>query len=238
MSTKKILVVDDEKLIVDSLRYSLRKEGYDVVVAHDGLEAIALARKEQPDLLVLDLMLPGIDGLEVCRTIRQESMLPIIMLTARSEEMDRVIGLEIGADDYLVKPFSFRELLARIRAALRRASYVAPAAEETLAIGALSLDQASHRVLRHGQEVELTRKEYDLLRLFMERAGRVIPRNEIIDAVWDTDWIGDTRTLDVHIRRLREKIEDTPSKPQYVQTVRGVGYRFATPEEVTSQTTP
>ncbi len=232
MGAKKILVVDDEKLIVDSLRYSLRKEGYDVVVAHDGLEAIALARQEQPDLLVLDLMLPGIDGLEVCRTIRQESMLPIIMLTARSEEMDRVIGLEIGADDYLVKPFSFRELLARIRAALRRASYVEPATEETLTIGALSLDQASHRVLRHGQEVELTRKEYDLLRLFMERAGRVIPRNEIIDAVWDTDWIGDTRTLDVHIRRLREKIEDTPSKPQYVQTVRGVGYRFATPEEV------
>ena len=232
MGAKKILVVDDEKLIVDSLRYSLRKEGYDVVVAHDGLEAIALARQEQPDLLVLDLMLPGIDGLEVCRTIRQESMLPIIMLTARSEEMDRVIGLEIGADDYLVKPFSFRELVARIRAALRRASYVEPATEETLTIGALSLDQASHRVLRHGQEVELTRKEYDLLRLFMERAGRVIPRNEIIDAVWDTDWIGDTRTLDVHIRRLREKIEDTPSKPQYVQTVRGVGYRFATPEEV------
>jgi DNA-binding response OmpR family regulator len=232
MSTKKILVVDDEKLIADSLRYSLRKEGYEVVVAHDGQEAIERARREDPDLIVLDLMLPGVDGLEVCRTIRQESIVPIIMLTARGEEMDRVIGLEIGADDYLVKPFSFRELLARIRAALRRASYAESPAEEVLVIGEISLDMASHRVLRSGQEVELTRKEYDLLQVLMENAGRVVARNDIIDRVWDTDWVGDTRTLDVHIRWLREKIEDNPSKPRYIQTVRGVGYRFATPEEI------
>lgn len=232
MSARKILVVDDEKLIVDSLRYSLRKEGYEVVVAHDGPEAIAQARDERPDLIVLDLMLPGIDGLEVCRTIRKESIVPIIMLTARGEELDRVIGLEIGADDYLVKPFSFRELLARIRAALRRASYAPASTDEVLTVGSISLDIASHRVLRDDREVELTRKEYDLLRALMEQAGRVIPRNEIIDLVWDTDWVGDTRTLDVHIRWLREKIEENPSKPRYVQTVRGVGYRFAAPEEI------
>ena len=232
MNTKKILVVDDEKLIVDSLRYSLRKEGYEVVIAHDGKEAIEQARKENPDLIVLDLMLPGVDGLEVCRTIRQESIVPIIMLTARGEEMDRVIGLEIGADDYLVKPFSFRELLARIRAALRRAGYAEPSAEEVLVIGDISLDRAGHRVLRGNREVELTRKEYDLLQVLMENAGRVVARNDIIDRVWDTDWVGDTRTLDVHIRWLREKIEDNPSKPRYIQTVRGVGYRFAAPEEI------
>jgi len=232
MNAKKILVVDDEKLIVDSLRYSLRKEGYEVVVAYEGPEAIAQVHSEKPDLIVLDLMLPGMDGWEVCRTIRQESTVPILMLTARGEEMDRVIGLEIGADDYLVKPFSFRELLARIRATLRRAGYVKPPETEMLTIGSITLDPASHRVLREGHEIELTRKEYDLLYVLMERAGRVIPRNEIIDLVWDTDWIGDTRTLDVHIRRLREKIEATPGKPRYVQTVRGVGYRFATPEDL------
>ncbi len=229
---QKILAVDDERLIVDSLKYGLQKEGYVVVAAYDGDQAIVKARDEKPDLILLDVQLPRKDGWAVLREIRQTSRVPIIMLTARGEEADKVLGLELGADDYLVKPFSMRELLARVRAALRRATEYAEPAAQPVKIGEIELDPASHRVMRGGKLLELTRKEYDLLSVLMLQAGKVIARNDLIDKVWQTDWMGDTRTLDVHIRWLREKIEKNPSAPQYIQTVRGVGYRFATAEEV------
>jgi len=229
---QKILAVDDERLIVDSIKYGLQKEGYVVVAAYDGEQAITKAHDEKPDLILLDVQLPKKDGWAALREIRQTSRAPIIMLTARGEEADKVLGLELGADDYLVKPFSMRELLARVRAALRRATeYVETPAHPTK-IGEIELDPASHRVMRNGELLELTRKEYDLLQYLMLNAGKVIARNDLIDKVWHTDWVGDTRTLDVHIRWLREKIEKNPSAPRYIQTVRGVGYRFATPDEV------
>ncbi len=229
---QKILVVDDERLIVDSVKYGLQKENYVVIVAYDGEQAITKAREENPDLILLDVQMPKRDGWAVLRQVRQFSRVPIIMLTARAEEADKVLGLELGADDYLIKPFSLRELLARVRAALRRATeYVEPAAHP-IKIGQVEIDPASHRVVNCGQPLELTRKEYDLLYALMVYAGKVIARNDLIDKVWQTDWVGDTRTLDVHIRWLREKIENDPSKPRYIQTVRGVGYRFATPDEV------
>ncbi len=229
---QKILVVDDERLIVDSVRYGLQKEGYAIVAAYDGDQAMAKVNEEKPDLVLLDVQLPKMDGWAVCRSIRQTSHVPIIMLTARAEEADKVLGLELGADDYLIKPFSMRELLARVRAALRRSTeYTEPAAQR-VKIGEVDLDPVSHRVMVRGKVLELTRKEYDLLQLLMLQAGKVIARNDLIDKVWATDWVGDTRTLDVHIRWLREKIEKEPGKPNYIQTVRGVGYRFATPDEV------
>lgn len=229
---QKILVVDDERLIVDSVKYGLQKESYVVIVAYDGEQAITKAREEKPDLILLDVQMPKQDGWAVLRQVRQFSRVPIIMLTARAEEADKVLGLELGADDYLIKPFSMRELLARVRAALRRATeYVEPAAR-SIKIGQVEIDPASRRVMNCGKTLELTRKEYDLLYALMMRAGKVIARNDLIDKVWQTDWVGDTRTLDVHIRWLREKIENDPSNPRYIQTVRGVGYRFATPDEV------
>jgi len=230
--SQKILVVDDERLIVDSVKYGLQKEGYAIVTAFDGEQAIAQVHAENPDLIVLDIQLPKKDGWAVCREIRFDSRVPIIMLTARSDEADKVLGLELGADDYLVKPFSIRELLARVRAALRRATEYAEPVTQSIEIGGVCFDSKSHRVTLCGNVLELTRKEYDLLEALMSRAGQVVKRNELIDKVWETDWMGDTRTLDVHIRWLREKIERDPSKPRYIQTVRGVGYRFATADEV------
>ncbi len=230
--TYKILIVDDERLIVDSIRYGLEKEGYAIVAAYDGEQAVALARSEQPDLVLLDIQLPKRDGWSVCRAIRESSRVPIIMLTARGEEADKVLGLELGADDYLVKPFSLREVLARVRAALRRVTEYAEPADRKITIGQVSLDPAARRVVCREQPLELTRKEYDLLQALMSRAGQVLTRNNLIDQVWDTDWMGDTRTLDVHIRWLRQKIEVDPGHPLYIQTVRGVGFRFASSDEV------
>ena len=228
----RILVVDDEPLITDSLRYSLQREGFEVSVAHDGAEALRLAEADPPDLVVLDLIMPKMDGLEVVRRLRAASAVPVIMLTARGEEADRVAGLELGADDYLAKPFSFRELLARIRANLRRVELDQQPTDVTpLHIGALSLDRAAHRVLKDGAEVELTTREYDLLAELMSRAGRALSREALLNAVWGANWFGDPRTLDVHVRWLRLKIEDDPAAPRYIQTVRGLGYRFAGPEE-------
>ena len=227
----KILVVDDERLIVDSIRYGLQREGYQIVAAYDGEQAIEKAREEKPDLILLDVQLPKKDGWAVCREIRQVSRVPILMLTARAEEADKVLGLELGADDYLVKPFSMRELLARIRAALRRSNEYVEAAVQPVRIGEVVIDPLSHRCEVRGKTLELTKKEYDLLQALMLRAGQVVARNDLIDRVWQTDWVGDTRTLDVHIRWLREKIERDPGKPRYIQTVRGVGYRFATEDE-------
>jgi len=231
---KTILLVDDDRLIIESLTYSLQKEGYHVIATGDGLEAVTLEQEERPDLVVLDIMLPSLDGWGVCRRIRQHSAVPIIMLTARDEEFDRVLGLEMGADDYLPKPFSFRELLARIRATLRRVEYERqPLPNQSIAIGDVRLDQTAHQVYKKDSPLTMTQKEYDLLLTLMSRAGQVVSRAELLDKVWGVDWLGDTRTLDVHIRWVREKIEDNPSKPRYIQTVRGVGYRFATPEELT-----
>lgn len=230
---KKILLVDDDTMIVDSLTYSLKKEGFSIISCGDGLEAVTLATKQSPDLIVLDVMLPSIDGWEVCRRIRRNSSTPIIMLTARGDEFDRVVGLEMGADDYLPKPFSFRELLARIRAILRRIEFDRkPSLNHKLTIGDIMVDNSAHQVFKNGTPLIMTQKEYDLLFTLMNRAGKVVSRADLLDIVWGVDWLGDTRTLDVHIRWVREKVEDIPGKPRYITTVRGVGYRFASPQEV------
>jgi DNA-binding response OmpR family regulator len=227
-----ILLVDDEQAIVAPLRYHLEREGYAVIVAHDGEAALSRARADDPDLIVLDLMLPKLDGWEVCRILRQESTTPIIMLTARDEETSKVLGLDLGADDYLTKPFSFQELLARVRSLLRRVAYErATLSQAVIQIGAVVLDTQAHRVSLEGGMVQMTQMEYKLLQTLMERAGHVVRRNDLMDLVWGIDWVGDTHTLDVHIRWLRQKIEAEPGQPRYIQTVRGVGYRFATPEE-------
>lgn len=229
----RILIIEDEVLITDSLRYSLTREGFDVRIAHDGAAGFELAQTEPVDLILLDIMLPKMDGRDVCRRLRENGVtVPIIMLTARDSEMDRVTGLEIGADDYVIKPFSFAELLARIRAALRRVAYDQPAQASQLSIGALTLDTERMRASKRGTPFDLTPREYDLLAHLMRNAGTVRARQDLLDAVWGVDWFGDSRTLDVHIRRLRRKIEDDPNEPRYIQTVRGVGYRFIDPDEV------
>jgi DNA-binding response OmpR family regulator len=229
-----ILLVEDDELIVDSVRYGLEQTGYQVLTALDGATGLALARERQPDIVLLDVMLPVLDGLQVCRRLRNESKVPIIMLTARGEELDKVIGLELGADDYVVKPFGMRELVARIRAQLRRTELeTAPAqAKQMLCVGAVTLDLDQHLVTKAGQPVELRPKEFELLAVLMSRSGHAFERGELLDAVWGVDWIGDTRTLDVHIRRLRKALEDDPSDPRYISTVRGRGYRFARSDEV------
>jgi two-component system response regulator VicR len=230
----KILLVEDDRLIVDSVRYGLEHAGYQVLTALDGATGLALAREKQPDVVLLDVMLPVLDGFQVCRTLRNESKVPIIMLTARGEEPDKVIGLELGADDYVVKPFGIRELVARIRAQLRRTEMesepVRPS--QTICIGKLALDIDQNLVTKAGQPVELRPKEYDLLVVLMSQPGHAFGRGELLDAVWGVDWIGDTRTLDVHIHRLRQALEDDPSDPRYISTVRGRGYRFARPDQV------
>jgi two-component system response regulator RegX3 len=229
----RILLVDDEPLITDSLSYSLRREGFEVSAVGDGLEALQLIQDFQPDLVVLDLMLPGMSGLEVCRRLRTQSATPVIMLTARSEEIDRVLGLEVGADDYLAKPFSFRELLARIRAILRRIELDRQISQtQQLTLGKLSMDPVARRVFKEDRELQLSSREFDLLSNLMKNAGRALGRDELLAQVWGEAWIGDPRTLDVHVRWLRLKIEDDPASPVYIQTVRGHGYRFAGPEEL------
>jgi len=221
-------------MIVDSVRYGLERDGYRVLAAYDGVSGLALARAEAPHLVLLDVMMPALDGLQVCRTLRAETTVPIIMLTARGEEMDKVLGLELGADDYIVKPFSMRELVARIRAQLRRMEMQPQslAARSIVHIGAVALNHDQHSVTRSGQPVELRPKEFDLLAVLMTQPGHAFERGELLDAVWGPGWIGDTRTLDVHIRWLRQKLEDDPASPRYILTVRGMGYRFAKSEEV------
>ncbi len=229
----RILLVDDEPLITDSLSYSLKREGFDVKAVGDGEQALKDLREFDPDLVVLDIMLPGINGLEVCRRIRATESTPVIMLTARGEEMDRILGLEVGADDYLAKPFSFRELLARIRSILRRVEMDRQTAQfQPVTIGDLTLDPIARRAFRGAQELQLSAREFDLLSILMRNAGRALNRDELLSLVWGADWIGDPRTLDVHVRWLRLKIEEDPAIPAYIQTVRGHGYRFAGPEEL------
>ena len=223
-----ILVVDDEEPILELLRFNLEKEGYQVCVAKDGQEALERVAKEQPDLLVLDVMLPGMDGLEVCRILRSNpkfQQIPIIMLTAKGEEIDTVLGLELGADDYMTKPFSPRELLARIKARLRRLNSSEEAVAQIIR-GELRIDLTGFRVHVRGEETELTPKEFELLRVFATHPGKVYSRDELLDRIWGYEYDGDTRTVDVHVRHLRLKVERDPSNPEYIETLRGIGYRF------------
>jgi len=230
-----ILLVDDEPLITESLTYSLQREGFEVTAVTDGPEALQAVQEMKPDLVVLDLMLPTMSGFEVCRRLRAFSSIPVIMLTARSEEIDRVLGLEVGADDYLAKPFSFRELLARIQANLRRVELDRQSTQaQTVAFRQISMDPIARRVYKDDTEVQLSAREFDLLSILMKNAGRAMSREELLSQVWGEEWIGDPRTLDVHVRWLRLKVEDDPASPQYIQTVRGYGYRFAGPEELSS----
>lgn len=228
----KILVVDDEPNLVDSLQYSLRAEGYEVASAKNGEEALAKARDLLPDLIILDLMIPIINGKDVCRIIRKESNVPILMLTAKDNEIDRVVGLEIGADDYITKPFSMRELMARIHGVLRRVTWARNASldsasdSKVLSTTRISINTESHEVFISGTLVSLKPKEYELLVFLMLNKGKVLSRDQILNAVWGYDFYGDTRTVDVHIRWLREKIEGNPSSPLDINTVRGVGYQL------------
>lgn len=222
----KILLVEDEKSLSEPLSYLLRREGYEVQVVDNGLAAVSAVEATPPDLILLDLMLPGLPGTEVCREVRQRSSLPIIMLTAKDSEVDIVVGLELGADDYVTKPYSSRELLARIKAVLRRRAEDPHASQSILEYHGIVLDSDRHQLVVQGTPVSLPLKEFELLELLMLNAGRVLTRGQIIDRVWGSDYFGDTKTLDVHIKRLRSKIEDNPSEPTMIVTVRGLGYRF------------
>ena len=223
----RILVVDDEPTLVATLRFNLEKEGFEVLSASDGEDAIALARQGAPDLIILDLMLRGLHGFEVCRVLRRETSAPIIMLTARSDEVDKIVGLELGADDYVTKPFSMKELVARVRARLRRMEEGGSMVDQTLAAGPLAVDMLRREAAKHGQPINLKPKEFDLLVYLMRNRGRVLTRGQLLQAVWHYDGFDQTRTVDVHVGRLRDKIEDSPAHPMWILTVRGSGYRFA-----------
>ena len=228
-----VLIIDDDTRLTEPVQYQLERLGYTVAVAQDGPDGLHMALSHKPDVIVLDIMLPGLDGWRVCQEIRRFSQVPIIMLTALGAEIDRIRGLELGADDYLTKPFSFQELVAHIKSILRRVQWDQSLAPDSqLNIGRVALNHAARRAFKDGQELTLRHKEYELLSLLMQQAGKVLTREVLFNQIWGTDWLGDTRTLDVHIRWLRQKIEDDPSTPRYIQTVRNVGYRFATPEEV------
>jgi len=233
----KVLLVDDDKTLLDVLRYNLEKENYDVVTASDGAEALELARAENPDLIILDVMLPGLDGLEVCRILRKETTVPIVMLTAKGEEVDRVVGLELGADDYVTKPFSVRELLARVRATLRRSQLKqhpssTPSAndegDESLVIeaGEFRVDVLRHAISRKGEHLQLSPKEFELLAFLIRNQGKVFVRETLVEKIWGYDYEGTARTIDVHIRSLRTKIERDPARPEHLITIHGFGYKF------------
>ncbi|HET7700682.1 MAG TPA: response regulator transcription factor [Candidatus Limnocylindria bacterium] len=226
----RLLIVDDDANLRHTLSYAFKQEGLEVVSAQDGDSALASFRRSQPDLVILDVMLPGRDGFEVCRALRRESDVPIIMLTARDTELDKVVGLEIGADDYLAKPFSTRELVARVRAMLRRTRRGAsPSDGLRVELDGLVLDASRHRVSLDGREIELKPKEFDLLAFFMGHPGQVFGREQLLASVWGYDFTGDSRTVDTHVKTLREKLGDSADQPRWVETVRGVGYRFREP---------
>lgn len=231
MSAERILVVEDEEAFVDALTVALTKEGFEVIVARDGAAALEAFATQAPDLILLDLMLPRVSGVDVCREIRTTSRVPIIMVTAKSDEIDTVVGLEVGADDYIAKPYRMRELIARMRAVLRRFEDVPDVASEpgrtSLVVRDVSVDVDRHEVMVRGVVTPMPLKEFELLTLLIENAGRVLPRDTLIDRVWGDDYVGDTKTLDVHIKRLRSKIEDEPSSPSRIVTIRGLGYKFA-----------
>jgi two-component system, OmpR family, response regulator len=231
MVGSKVLVVEDDRTLLEVLRYNLSQQGYDVLTAADGAQGLETARSGKLDLVILDVMLPKMDGYEVCRILRRETTVPIMMLTARTEETDRVVGLEVGADDYVTKPFSMRELMARVRAMLRRTEMmkkeaVAGSPEPSLKIGGLEIDTARHRVCRGGVAVELSRMEFALLEFLARNKGQVFSRDHLLEKVWGYDFAGDTRTVDVHVSWLRHKIETDPAHPKHLVTVRGVGYKF------------
>ncbi len=222
----RVLVVEDEESYSDALSYMLRKEGFEVAVAPTGTVALETFDRTGADLVLLDLMLPGLSGTEVCRALRQKSNVPVIMLTAKDSEIDKVVGLELGADDYVTKPFSSRELVARIRAVLRRRGEDEAVLPSALEAGPVRMDVERHVVTVRGENVQLPLKEFELLEVLLRNAGRVLTRMQLIDRVWGADYVGDTKTLDVHVKRLRAKIEEDPSSPKYIVTVRGLGYKF------------
>jgi two-component system response regulator RegX3 len=234
LGRRTILLVEDEDSIIEPLAAALAREGFDAHPARTAAEALELAPRLAPDLVLLDVMLPDGSGFDVLRALRRDSRVPVVMLTARGDEADRIVGLELGADDYVVKPFSAREVAARIRAVLRRAdeARIEEPASAALVVGAVRLDPARREVSLDGEPVEVARKEFDLLQLLMREAGSVVTRERLIDEVWDVNWFGSTKTLDVHVAALRKKLRDDPSAPRYLRTVRGVGFRFAAPEEV------
>jgi two-component system alkaline phosphatase synthesis response regulator PhoP len=231
VSQKKILIVDDEEHICELIGFNLRKNGYNTIVSGNGSNGLKLAREEKPDLILLDVMLPELDGYEVCKEIRKDSVIsstPIIMITARGEEFDKVLGLELGADDYITKPFSIRELVARVKAVLRRTEV--KTIDKNYRFGNINIDFEKHEVTRNGNKIELTLKEFELLKILIENKGRVMTRDFLLDKVWGYEYVGETRTIDVHIRHLRQKIEEMDKKPKYIETIRGIGYRFNSEE--------
>ena len=234
---KTVLIVEDEKNIVDIIRFNLQRTGYDTLEAYDGEAGLAMAREKKPDLILLDVMMPKMMGFAVCRALRAEGdNVPVIILTAREEEEDKILGLEIGADDYITKPYSFRELLARIRAVLRRNQMVAESGEAAdddipLVCGDISMRIGQHEVTVRGENVFFPLKEFELLEYLMQNKGRVMTRHQLIDRIWGSDYVGDTKTLDVHVKRVRAKIEEDPGHPKYLTTVRGLGYKIDTPSE-------
>ncbi|AOM81431.1 response regulator YycF [Salisediminibacterium beveridgei] len=235
MDKQLILVVDDEKPIADIIKFGLEKEGFEVIVAYDGNEAVEKAKKYVPTLILLDIMLPYLDGMEVCREVRKEHDMPIIMLTAKDSEIDKVLGLELGADDYVTKPFSTRELIARVKANLRRNQRPAEDAAnasgtKNIDVGALSIQPDAYLVTKRGDPIELTHREFELIHYLARHIGQVMTREHLLQAVWGYDYFGDVRTVDVTVRRLREKVEDNPSSPIWIVTRRGVGYYFKTPD--------
>ena len=233
MAATSVLLVEDEDSFVDALTVGLKREGFRVSVARDGVEAIEVFDDVQPDLVLLDVMLPKMSGIDVCRELRSRSTVPIIMVTAKGSEIDTVVGLEVGADDYVSKPYRLRELVARMRAVLRRRSSDVPAAvsaaEDVVSVGDVTVDHVRHEVTIRGAQVRLPLKEFELLALLLENAGRVLTRDTLIDRVWGSDYVGDTKTLDVHIKRLRAKVEDDPARPSRIVTIRGLGYKYEAP---------
>lgn len=226
MSKAHILVVDDEKPIVDIIKFNLEKEGYKVTASYDGEDALNRIKNENFDMVLLDVMLPKLDGFSVCKKVREFSDVPIIMITAKADEVDKVLGLELGADDYITKPFGIRELIARIRANLRRTAQNSTQDGKVLKAGALTLNPETFEVKKDGKVIELTVREYELLKFLMSQKGQVFSREELLEKVWDYEYYGDVRTVDVTVRRLREKIEDNPSEPNFILTKRGIGYYF------------
>lgn len=227
-----VLLIDDDRMLTQPLQNAFERAGYQVSVAHDGHSGLGMALTEHPDVVILDVMMPGMNGWQVCQTIRQQSNVPIIMLTALDDSIDRIHGLELGADDYLVKPFGFHELHAHVQAMLRRVNLdTRPLVPQILQAGDIEVNRATRIVTKKGQPLTLRQKEYDILILLMSNSERVVKRDELFDRIWGTDWLGDTRTLDVHMSWLRAKLEDDPSHPAYLQTIRGIGYRFCNPSE-------
>lgn len=229
MADEKVLIVDDEEHILELLKFNLSNAGYRVSTANNGVDAVSLAKEVKPDLILLDLMLPGLDGFDVCKEVKRNketSKAAIIMLTAKGEELDKILGLELGADDYMTKPFSIRELLARAKAVLRRRGAVEEVEGEVYESGRLKVDFERHEVLIEGKKVDMTLKEFELLEILIKNKGKILQRETLLDKVWGYEYIGETRTVDVHIRYLRKKIEEDDKNPKFIETIRGVGYRF------------